>query len=271
MAKTNRLRKLGSRGVLTLLRQSADKEVAKHATRYFKNGPGEYGEGDKFLGLRMPQIRSLLQETFARVDQSVALSLLENPYHEVRMYAALYLVKAYGKAKEEAEQQQIFDVYCSNFRHINNWDLVDVTAPKLTGLHLLRNHSRVEAIQVLSGWCKSEHLWTRRIGVLSTFPFIKEDDFSPSLKLSEMLLDDAEAHDLMHKAAGWMLREVGKRDEQTLVSFLDTNAARMPRVMLRYSLEKLSTAQRKQYMEAAKIEASEQQSAAQKRKKRKRN
>ena len=249
---------LGVRGLLTLLRSEGDTAVAEHSSRYFKTGPGEYGESDKFLGLRMPQIRSLLKDTYPRVDQTVALKLLKNPYHEVRMYATLWLVKAYSTAKEDAARQQIYDTYCNQFEYVNNWDLVDVSAPKVTGEHLLRQENPEQSMQVLRDWCLSDHLWTRRIGVLSTRPFIRANDFLPTMSLSKLLLDEGEQHDLMHKAVGWMLREVGKRDEDELLTFLDENAHRMPRVMLRYSIEKLSNAKRKEYMDAAKRIATSQ-------------
>jgi len=209
--------------------------------RFFKTGPGEYGEGDRFLGIRVPVTRRLIREYQGPAIPAARL-LLTSRYHEERLLALLLLVRAYPRATPEA-QAEIYRFYLANTRYINNWDMVDCSAPQIVGRHLLKRDRRV-----LNRLARSRNVWERRIAVLATQYFIRSGEFKPTLELAERLLNDS--HDLMHKAIGWMLREVGHRDRAVLESFLDRHAARMPRTMLRYSIEKLPPRPRSRYMKA---------------------
>ncbi|WP_165021412.1 MULTISPECIES: DNA alkylation repair protein [unclassified Dysgonomonas] len=206
---------------------------------FFKTGKGQYGEGDKFIGVVVPDSRKV-----AKVNRDISFDeltkLLNNEYHECRLCALLILVERFKKAKEE-ERKVIFDFYLSHTHRINNWDLVDLSAQYIVGEYLVgKDHS------VLYKLADSDLLWDQRIAVLSTFAFIGQNDFEDILALSEKLLQHP--HDLMHKATGWLLREAGKRDKQVLCSFLDKHHKVMPRTMLRYSIEKLTPEERAHYM-----------------------
>jgi 3-methyladenine DNA glycosylase AlkD len=200
---------------------------------------GEYGAGDRFLGLNVPQIRQLAAE-FRDLPLSEIEMLLESRWHEARLLAVLLLANAYPKA-DGATKERIYRLYLRRTDRINNWDLVDVSAPQVVGAHLLRR-SRTP----LRRLARSRNLWERRIAVLATQHFIQHSEFDDTLRLAELLMNDQ--HDLIHKAVGWMLREVGKRDERTLLSFLDRHAGVMPRTTLRYAIERLSPTQRGRYM-----------------------
>ncbi len=212
----------------------ADKDRAIHSLRFFKTGSGEYGEGDKFLGLTVPQVRSIVK-IYSDLPLPDVQNLLMSPYHEHRLTAVLILTK---KKLDKA----VYDLYLKNTKYINNWDLVDLSAPNIVGKYLI-DKDRL----VLYKLAKSKLLWNRRIAVLATFAFIKNKDFSNSLKIAKILLGDKE--DLMHKAVGWMLREIGKRDVKVLEKFLDENIHQMPRTMLRYAIEKFPEKQRRSYLE----------------------
>ncbi|KAH9254153.1 hypothetical protein BASA81_007742 [Batrachochytrium salamandrivorans] len=236
---------------------------ARGSSLFFKTGPGEYAEGDKFLGIAVPVLRKLLKEE-ERLTLAQAQELVESEYHEARLFGLLCFVDHYTNVvddgeenednneednKEEARREAIYAKFVDNFAYVNNWDLVDSTAPQIVGRHLLEYRTPKQALdQVLEWQASSQPLWTRRISVLATFPFIKRDLFDPILKVSTKVLANREEHDLIHKAVGWMLREMGKRDETQLVAFLDANSEEMPRVMLRYSLEKLSPTTRQHYL-----------------------
>ena len=222
------------------LHAQANPAQAKVLQGFFKTGHGQYGEGDKFLGLKVPQTRSFLPLTDALSEKEV-LSLLHSEWHEERLLALLALVRRFEKAKQDDVRQEVFDVYIANTRWINNWDLVDTSAPQIVGGWLI-NRDR----SLLAKFVVSPSLWERRIAVLATFTFIRAHEFEPTLNLVRRLLGDK--HDLMHKACGWMLREVGKRDESVLTRFLDQYANQVPRTMLRYAIEKLSPSQRHHYM-----------------------
>lgn len=226
---------------LHMLEALRNPDKAAFFQRFFKCGPGQYGEGDQFLGLSVPQVRSVLAQTRSLpVPECVAL--LQSPYNEARLLALLILVTQYQRKRaSEAERQAVFDAYLAQRARVNNWNLVDASAPAIVGGHLLQRDRALldELVQSIS-------LWDRRIAVLATFAFIRAGDFADTLRLSEMLLGDRE--DLMHKACGWMLREVGKRDEAVLRAFLDAHASQMPRTMLRYALEKLAPDLRAAYM-----------------------
>jgi len=221
------------------LRKLADPEVALHSGRYFKTGTGEYAEGDKFLGIRMPQIRTLVK-TCADMDAAVVGKFLQSQWHEERIFALLVMVQQFQKGPV-SKQKEIYTTYLDSTVFINNWDLTDCSAYQIVG-GWLSERSRKPLYKLV----KSESLWERRIAVMATFHFIRNDDYADTLALSELLLEDQE--DLIHKVSGWMLREVGKRDVGALYGFLDQHAAVMPRTMLRYSIEKLADQKRKHYM-----------------------
>ena len=221
------------------LRQLADPDVAVHSRRYFKNGAGEYAEGDKFLGIRMPKIRALVK-TCEDMDADVVEKFLKSQWHEERIFALLVMVLQFQKGTA-AKQKEIYTSYLDSTLYINNWDLTDCSAYQIVGAWLMERNRKP-----LYELAKSQSLWERRIAVMATFQFIRNDDFADTLALCELLLNDDE--DLIHKVTGWMLREAGKRDVSVLSGFLDQHAANMPRTMLRYSIEKLTDKKRKHYM-----------------------
>ncbi|BBN59758.1 DNA alkylation repair protein [Hydrogenovibrio marinus] len=215
-------------------------EMAEQAQRFFKTGKGEYGEGDVFIGIRVPVLRQQVKQFFA-VDLTEVVPLLNSHIHEVRLFALLLLADRYKKAKAD-EQETIFQLYKSHTACINNWDLVDGSAPYVVGAYLLERDKTL-----LYDWAISSILWERRIAMVSTFHFIRNHQFDDTLKLAEILLQDKE--DLMHKAVGWMLREVGKRDELVLKAFLKQHYHNMPRTMLRYAIERFAEPERKRYLQ----------------------
>ena len=223
------------------LRHAATPEQAAIARRFFKTGPGEYGEGDCFLGLKVPQLRAELPHTDAFSEADV-LHLLHSEWHEERLLALLVLVRRFSRAKKDnTTQQRLVSLYLANTTWINNWDLVDSSAPHILGAWLLQRDRTV-----LDTLAASTRLWEQRIAILATQAFIRAGDFADTLRLSALFL--SHPHDLMHKACGWMLREVGKRDVKPLRTFLDQHAAQMPRTMLRYALEKLPETTRQAYL-----------------------
>lgn len=221
------------------LRFFASKEKAKVLQRFFKTGPGEYGEGDIFLGVVVPDIRKVSKE-FRRTPLRENARLLASDVHEERLLALLMLVQAFAEG-DDSVKKKIYDLYLSKTKYINNWDLVDLSAPNIVGSYLM-DKSR----KLLYTLAKSPDLWERRIAILSTFAFIKQNDHCDSLKIASMLLSDE--HDLIHKAGGWMLREVGKRDLSAEERFLKQYYKKMPRTMLRYAIERFPEAKRKKYL-----------------------
>ncbi|NLO92590.1 MAG: DNA alkylation repair protein [Elusimicrobia bacterium] len=209
---------------------------------FFKTGPGQYGEGDVFIGLVVPQCRQLAKK-YLSLGPAAASELLESPVHEERLTALLMLCELYRKGSPE-EKKAIYDFYMAGVRWINNWDLVDLSAPKIVGPHL-EKASREPLFRLVH----SANLWERRMAVVACFHFIRKSDFADFLKIAEVLLHDK--HDLIHKAAGWMLREAGKRDKTVLEGFLSEHASVMPRTMLRYAIEKLPPKQRKAVLESS--------------------
>jgi len=218
-----------------------DPVSAEFSKRYFKTGEGQYGEGDRFRGgLNAATMRQLARE-FAGMSLGETLKVLKSPYHEDRLIALLILGRAYARG-DDAMQQKIVDAYLANTRHINNWDLVDVSAPYILGRHL-EGRSRA----TLTKLARSKSLWERRIAIVATQHFIRRGESKDAVRVARMLLDDGQ--DLIHKAVGWMLREVGARcSRDTLRQFLDARAAMMPRTMLRYSLEHFEPDERAKYM-----------------------
>ena len=220
------------------LKRASNEVDAKFLQRFFKTGPGEYGEGDLFRGIRVPALRKLVREHESASFTTLS-TLLKSKYHEDRMLALLILVRQFERG-DALLRKQIYSLYLKNTRYINNWDLVDLSASNIVGAHLDSDRS------ILLKLVKSSSLWERRIAVLATFYFIKRGDFEDTLRLAEMLLDDRE--DLMHKAVGWMLREIGNRDGAVERRFLDKHYKRMPRTMLRYAIEKFPEPERLSYL-----------------------
>ena len=221
------------------LRTLANPAQAKTAQWFFKTGPGEYGEGDRFLGIRVPVIRGLVRE-FAALDLEAVATLLHSPWHEERLLAVLLLVRQYERGTP-AERTAIYRLYLRSLRYINNWDIVDSSAPQIVGRHL-DGKGRGTLIRLAKG----RRLWSRRVAMMATFHTIRHGDVSDAVAIATLLLNDE--HDLIHKASGWMLREVGQRDRAALEAFLDRHGATMPRTMLRYAIEKLPPLRRRHYL-----------------------
>ena len=216
-----------------------NKEHAAVSQRFFKTGPGEYGEGDIFIGIKVPVLRKLAKE-YLDLPLKDVRKILISKYHEERLLALLILVGQFSKGDEE-KKKSIYELYLKNTRFINNWDLVDLSAHYIVGPYLV-DKSRAPLYEL----AKSESLWERRIAIMSTFYFAKKDDFTDTLKISRILLSDTE--DLIHKAVGWMLREVGKRRLTKEENFLKKYYQKMPRTMLRYAIEKFPEPKRKRYL-----------------------
>jgi 3-methyladenine DNA glycosylase AlkD len=230
---------MGVRDIQKRLRELGDPEKASAVQKFFKTGPGEYGEGDVFLGIAVPQLRTLAKE-YAGITIKEVERLLKSPIHEERLLALLILVRAYSKG-DLAKQKSIYALYTMNILYVNNWDLVDGSAPYIVGPYIMDKSKK--PLYLLA---TSKNLWARRIAILSTFHFIKQNLFTETLKISELLLSDRE--DLIHKAVGWMLREVGKRHMATEEAFLKAHYNNMPRTMLRYAIEKFPESKRQRYL-----------------------
>ncbi|HEY0707717.1 MAG TPA: DNA alkylation repair protein [Polyangia bacterium] len=228
--------------VQTALAELSDAARAKVSQRFFKTAPGQYGAGDRFRGIRVPALRELVGR-YAVLSLPETRKLLMSPYHEDRLLALLILVRKYTRGTED-ERATIYNTYLASTHFINNWDLVDSSAPYIVGAHLQERDRAV-----LSTLARSSNLWERRIAILATLAFIRRDDFGTTVALAQALLGDPE--DLIHKAVGWMLREMGNRDAAALERFLRKHHARMPRTMLRYAIEKFPEARRKAYLAGA--------------------
>jgi len=223
------------------LRKESNVSKAKVLQRFFKTGPGEYGEGDQFLGITVPVLRKLAKQ-FRDISLTDLTLLMRSPIHEERLIAVLICVLNYQKAAT-TEQQKIFQFYIKQWKGINNWDLVDLSASHIVG-HFLYEHSRQR--DLLEQWSVSKSLWQRRIAIIATHYFIRRNEFRLTFRTAEILMDDKE--DLIHKAVGWMLREVGKRDLKQEKRFLDQHAMHMPRTMLRYAIERFPETERQFYL-----------------------
>jgi 3-methyladenine DNA glycosylase AlkD len=221
------------------LKTMGDPEKAEFVARYFKTGPGQYGEGDRFVGLTVPVLRQLARKYKALPLHDVAL-LLTSPIHEARLLSLLILVEACKKAAI-AEKEHIYHIYLDHTKYINNWDLVDASAD-----HIIGGFLRERDKSILFTLAASPLLWERRIAIMATFHFIKQGQFSVTLSIAEQLLSDT--HDLIHKAVGWMLREVGKRNQAVEEEFLKLHHGTMPRTMLRYAIERFPEDLRRKYM-----------------------
>ena len=231
---------MSKQALINSLQNHASSEIAAHSQRFFKTGPGEYGEGDVFIGIRIPTLRAIAK---GNVDLSVfdVQDILQSPLHEQRLCALLIWTYQYPKANS-ATKEAIYQCYLRNTQYINNWDLVDASAHKLIGPHLAKRDRGI-----LHKLAHSTDLWERRIAMFSCYYFIKRSDFSDALLIAEQLLNDK--HDLIHKVVGWMLREVGKQDLAVERQFLNQHYHTMPRTMLRYAIEKFPTKLRLDYLE----------------------
>jgi 3-methyladenine DNA glycosylase AlkD len=233
-------REVTAKAIERRLHSLADATIAEHHLRFFKCGPGQYGEGDAFLGINVPTIRALTRE-FTATPVPELIALLQSRWHEARLLALTILVRKYDRG-DYVMRDEIYRGYLANTHRINNWDLVDASAPNIVGAHLFeRDRARLYTL------AKSESLWERRIAIIATQHFIRCNDFDDTLAIAEILLNDR--HDLIHKASGWMLREAGKRNQPLLERFLRKHVKRMPRTMLRYAIERFSPELRARYME----------------------
>ncbi len=225
------------------LRNAAKFEKVEILQRFFKTGKGEYAEGDMFIGVMMPEIRKVAKKYFKEISLKEIQELLNSKIHEERMCALVMLVEKYKKAKKDSlMRRHIFELYLKNSNRVNNWDLVDVTCP-----HIVGEFTKKEGTEILRQLSKSKNLWERRIAIVSTYSFIRKRNFGETLSIAENLINDE--HDLIHKAVGWMLREIGKRNKKVLELFLSTRHKQMPRTMLRYAIEKFPEDERRKWME----------------------
>lgn len=226
------------------LQRRADPARVAGLQRFFKTGPGGYAAGDRFRGLKVPQVRAVVR-TLDALPLAAVARLLASPWHEDRLTALLVLARRFPRAAETRERRALYGCYLAAARagRINNWDLVDVTAEHVVGAWLQDRPERARTLDRLAG---ARSLWLRRIAMLATFRFVRSGDYSDTLRLAARLRDDP--HDLIHKAVGWLLREVGKRDRSALDRFLREHAARMPRTMLRYAIEKHAPEERARWL-----------------------
>jgi 3-methyladenine DNA glycosylase AlkD len=229
--------------VLQELKSSGNPSRAHHSQGFFKTGPGEYGEGDVFLGLTVPAVRKISGK-HQDLELSEIAKLMDSQLHESRLSGLIILTNQYKKLKSDKEKKAAFNFYMKQLKlgNINNWDLVDVSAPTF-GEYLMTQEDAFTPLRKLS---KSKSLWERRVSIIFTFAFIRKGEVALTFDVAELLLEDD--HDLIHKAVGWMLREAGKRDVMLLRSFLHENSHVMPRTMLRYSIEKLPEIERKKLL-----------------------
>jgi 3-methyladenine DNA glycosylase AlkD len=233
-------RPLNAKQVENELRKSAKPEKAEFLPRFFKTGKGEYGEGDKFLGVVVPDQRKIARKYLA-LPRTELSKLLDSPWHECRLTGLFVLVRQFETAANAEQEKELFDFYVSKLNRVNNWDLVDGSCHKIMGPYLFEKSRKP-----LLNLAKSGDLWKNRVAIVTTYYFIKRDDFATTLEISEILLNHE--HDLIHKAVGWMLRELGKRNTDVLLAFLREHGARMPRTMLRYAIEKFSAADREKIL-----------------------
>ena len=231
-----------SAAVLNALKLHRQKVKATFFPRFFKTGKGEYGEGDLFWGISVPDNRSIAKKYYAEISMDELSELLKNPVHEVRACALFMMVYRFENKKLPDIREQLFKLYISNSININNWDLVDNSAAQIMGAWLFDKKR-----DMLYSWAKKEHLWEQRIAIIATFHFIRKNQFEDTVAICKLLLHHK--HDLIHKATGWMLREVGKRNEDILIYFLAEHHKEMPRIMLRYAIEKLTESKRKRILE----------------------
>lgn len=219
------------------LQNKSDPLRAQNMRRFFKTKPGQYAEDDQFIGIALPDLRMFAKQ-YKNLDYSELQILMASPVHEERLLTLLILTRKYKQNK-----QVVYQFYVDNLQHVNNWDLVDTSAHLIMGEHLLNQDK-----EILMQLASSSNLWNRRVAMVATWQFIRNNQFDWTIKIATVLLHDT--HDLIHKAVGWMLREAGKRNQDVLLSFLNEHAACMPRTMLRYAIEKLTEDQRQYYLKA---------------------
>lgn len=224
------------------LEQYSDPEKAEFMPRFFQTGPGGYAEGDRFLGITVPHLRRVARKFYRQISLEELEALLQDEIHEYRFTALAMLVYKFEKAETPEERREIVHFYLANADFVNNWDLVDASADKILGAYLYHRDR-----SVLWELARSGHLWRQRLAVIATFYFIRRGDFAETLQLAEFFLDHE--HDLIHKAVGWMLREIGKRDFQVEYAFLREHYRRMPRTMLRYAIEKFDPELRRAFLQ----------------------
>ena len=225
------------------LKKLATPQRAKVSASFFKTGKGQYGEGDIFIGVTVPDTRKIAKN-YLQLELPQITILLESPVHEHRLIALLILVERFKKADDKIKTE-IYKFYLKHTKYVNNWDLVDLSAHYIVGSYLFEKDKAM-----LYKLVKSNNLWERRIAIIATFAFIRKNKFQDTFKIAELLLQDK--HDLMHKAVGWMLREVGKKDQRALETFLKQHYKIMPRTMLRYAVERFDEKKRKEYMQKSK-------------------
>lgn len=222
-----------------ILKMKANPEQAKVYLRFFKTGKGEYGEGDEFYGIKVPVSRQIAKQ-FKALSSAEIQELLNSKVHEERLIALFILTEQYRKSDEE-KKKSIFDFYLKNTKRVNNWDLVDLSAERVIGAYLFEKEKKI-----LFKLAKSKNLWEKRIAIMSTFHFIKNNTFDTTFEIADILLEDE--HDLIHKAVGWMLREIGKRNLKAEEDYLKKHYKKMPRTMLRYAIEKFPEKKRQAYL-----------------------
>ena len=225
--------------VINALKLVATEERRKVNEWFFKTGKGEYGYGDIFIGVTVPNIRKIAKKFSQEISLKELVELIRNPIHEVRLCALIILVNKYKKEDSE----KIYQYYLKHLNSVNNWDLVDTSAPYIVGDYLYKNPKKSK---ILLEFSQSENLWIRRISIVSTLTFIKNNEFNQTLKIANLLIYDD--HDLIHKAVGWMLREIYKRDESLIKQFLRQNYAQIPRTTLRYAIERMDKEERLLYL-----------------------
>jgi 3-methyladenine DNA glycosylase AlkD len=237
------LEKLSLKKLSQEIKSRENKPQAAGLQRFFKTGPGQYGAGDRFLGLKVP-LQRLLARKYRDLPLSDIEKLLRGEFHEFRLIGLLILVEQYEKAADRGKKKELVDFYLAHTAHINNWDLVDLSVYKILGDFLVSDRKALAVLKKLAG---SQNMWERRMAIVATYAFLKNGEAEKTLVIAKQLL--ADKHDLIHKAVGWMLREMGKRvSQKTLTDFLDQNRQRLPRTTLRYAIERLSPRERADYL-----------------------
>lgn len=225
--------------IIQAFRKEGHPEIAEHSSRFFKTAIGEYGEGDRFIGIRVPVVRTYAKK-YKAASPAVVRKLLKSEFHEERLLSVILLVEKFKSGSAE-DRKSIYEMYMDHTAYINNWDIIDTSAPHIVGAYLKGRNKRK-----LYDFARSDSLWERRIAIMATFHYIRQDEFETTLEISELLVHDKE--DLIHKAVGWMLREIGKRDRVVEERFLKKHVKGMPRTMLRYAIEKFPEIKRKAYL-----------------------
>ena len=225
------------------LKRFSNKDKAHTLQYFFKTGKGQYGEGDVFIGVTSPEMQQIAKKYYETISLAEVKQLLYSKIHEERLTALFLLVYKYQKIKSPKEKKEVCEFYLKNLKQVNNWDLVDISCYKIVGDYL---YNHVKNKKILYKLAESKNMWEQRVSIVSTMYFVRKNDLKDTIKLSEMLLNHK--HDLMHKAVGWLLREVGKKDEKLLKKFLKKHYDDIPRTTLRYSIERMEEKERKKYL-----------------------